>query len=109
MRVLVIVPARGGSKGLPGKNVREVGGISLVGRAVRAAQAALRDLAGEARILLDTDSEEIAAEGRRHEAWVPFLRPATLAADDTPSMDNLLFALDRVAAAGGSPEWVVVL
>jgi CMP-N-acetylneuraminic acid synthetase len=103
MRLLTVIPARGGSKGLPGKNVMTVGGVSLVGRAVLAAKEALRTFATEGslavtRILVDTDEETIAAEARRWGAEVPFLRPAELAGDVVPMIDNVLFAVARMAA-----------
>ena len=75
--VLAVVPARGGSKGIPKKNLREVGGVSLVGRA--------GDLARSLRWLdaavLSTDDPEIAEEGKRHGLDAPFLRPADLSGD----------------------------
>lgn len=81
--ILAVVPARGGSKGLPRKNLRTVGGVSLVGRAGRVASAC--DFI-DAR-LLSTDDAEIAAEGRRHGLDVPFLRPDELASDGASSKD----------------------
>lgn len=75
--VLAVVPARGGSKGIPRKNLQEVGGLSLVARAARVATS----LAWVDRAILSTDDPEIAEEGRRHGLDVPFLRPAELADD----------------------------
>lgn len=110
MSVLVVVPARGGSKGLPGKNLRSVGGVSLVGRAVRAGREFLaRPGVPPGAVLLDTDSEAIAAEGRRHGAEVPFLRPAELASDTASTNDSVLYAADRWAALGHSVDTVVLL
>lgn len=77
-KVLAVVPARGGSKGIPRKNLAEVGGLSLVARAARIARA----LDWVDRAVLSTDDAEIAAEGMRHGLEVPFMRPADLA-DDT--------------------------
>ena len=101
MSPVCIVPARGGSKGIPDKNLRAVGGISLVGRAVRAAREFLRrsGLTG-ARLVVDTDSEAIAAEGRAWGAEVPWLRPAGLARDTTSTVESTLALLDRLEAAG---------
>jgi CMP-N-acetylneuraminic acid synthetase len=93
---LVLIPARHGSKGVPGKNLREVAGISLVGRAVRAGRRFLAASGTQGMVLVDTDSETIADEGRRWGASVPFLRPAALAADATPMIDNVLAAMDRL-------------
>ncbi len=75
--VLAIVPARGGSKGVPGKNLRHVGGASLVARAAAVARAVPR--IGPA--VLSTDDPAIAAEGERAGLAVPFLRPAELSGD----------------------------
>jgi CMP-N,N'-diacetyllegionaminic acid synthase len=75
--VLAVVPARGGSKGVPGKNLREVGGASLVARAAVVARAVPR--IGPA--VLSTDDEASAAAGPRAGLEVPFLRPAELAGD----------------------------
>jgi CMP-N-acetylneuraminic acid synthetase len=106
--LLLLIPARANSKGLPGKNLASVAGVSLVGRAVLAARAFLRTqgLGARARILVDTDGEQIATEGRRWGADVPFLRPAELAADTTQTVDNVLHAwhrLDREA------QWLILL
>ncbi len=76
-RILGIVPARGGSKGIPRKNLARIGGRSLVGWAADTA----RSLAWLDRAELATDDPEIAEEGRAHGLDVPFLRPAELATD----------------------------
>ena len=107
---ICLIPARGGSKGLPDKNLRPVGGVSLVGRAVLAARefgrlAGLRDLP----ILVDTDSEAIAEEGRRWGALVPFLRPPELAGDTVPTADSTLAALQRLESAGSAVGDVILL
>lgn len=99
MKILVVVPARGGSKGLPGKNLLPVGGVSMTGRAVRVGLAALRASGGEGRVLVDTDDAAIAEEGRRHGGEAPFLRPAELAGDAVPMADNVLHALSRLGDA----------
>src|ERR1700730_16936294 len=72
-----VIPARGGSKGLPGKNLRKLGALSLLGQAI----ASARESALLARFIVSTDSEEIAAEAERQGLPVPFLRPAELAID----------------------------
>ncbi len=81
--VLVVVPARGGSKGIPGKNLAKLGGLSLVGHAARSALA----LAWADRVVLSTDDPAIAAEGRAHGLDVPFPRPAELATDTAAAID----------------------
>ena len=83
LKVLAVVPARGGSKGIPRKNLREVGGRSLIGHAaVVAASLSWLD-----QRVLSTDDEEIATEGRRWGLENPFLRPAALASDGANSID----------------------
>jgi CMP-N-acetylneuraminic acid synthetase len=77
LNILAVVPARGGSKGVPRKNLAEVGGLSLVARAARVALA----LPWLDHAVLSTDDPEIAEEGRRHGLAVPFMRPAELAGD----------------------------
>jgi N-acetylneuraminate synthase/N,N'-diacetyllegionaminate synthase len=110
MRVLVVIPARGGSKGLPGKNLRTVAGISLVGRAVRAAQEFIRTSAlPESRIMVDTDSPEIAHEAAAWGIDVPFLREAELAGDETSTVDSTLGLLDHLAAIGERYDALLLL
>lgn len=79
MRTVGLVCARSGSKGVPSKNLRPLGGESLLARAIRQA----RSLGTLHRLLVSTDSEEIAAVARDAGAEVPFLRPADLARDDS--------------------------
>lgn len=105
MNVLVVIPARGGSKGLPGKNLKPVGGIPLVGRAARIGRAFLRRAGLAGRVLIDTDSAEIAAVATAWGAEAPFLRPAALGADATPMTDNVLHAVDRI----GGVDAIVLL
>lgn len=88
MKTLGIIPARGGSKGLPRKNLRILGGKPLIAHTIEAALASHLD-----RVILSTDDEEIAEVGRQWGVEVPFTRPAELAADDTPSLAVLLHAL----------------
>lgn len=104
--LLVIVPARGGSKRLPGKNLRALGGKSLLARTAEAISEAGLD----APVLLSTDDDAIAAEGERLGWRVPFRRPARLADDKATTFDVVLHALDHVAAEkDGDPERVMVL
>lgn len=104
MKAVAIVTARGGSKGVPGKNLRPVGGVSLVGRAIQAATGA----GCFDRIVLTTDSPEIAAEGARHGALC-LDRPARLADDGAKSIDAVLDALDQLGACGESFDLCVLL
>ena len=88
-RVLGLITARGGSKGIPGKNLRLVAGRPLIAWTLEAARASRR----LDRIVLSTDDPEIAEVGRQVGAEVPFLRPAKLANDRSPVIDASLHAL----------------
>ncbi len=101
-RVLALVTARGGSKGLPRKNLMTVGGVSLVARAVHAARASRT----VDRVLISSDDAEIIAAAVAAGADAPFLRPAQLARDDTPSLSVVRHALEMAA---GDAEWLVLL
>lgn len=94
---IAFVFARGGSKGLVDKNLRELGGITLIGRAVDAALAA----ASVDRVVVSTDSPAIAAVARDHGAEVPWLRPRELASDTCPERLAWRHACDRVEAVSG--------
>ncbi len=97
-RVLALIPARGGSKGLPGKNIRTLAGLPLIAHSI----AAARILPAVSRCVVSTDSEEIAEVARAHGGDVPFIRPAALAEDDTPMAPVLRHALETVEEQEGS-------
>lgn len=102
--VVAIVPARAGSKGITGKNLRTVAGRTLVRRAVEAARAAgTIDV-----VVVSTDGDAIAAEAERAGAVV-VRRPADLAGDEASSESAVLHVLDDLAARGAEPEVVVFL
>jgi len=104
MHYLGVIPARGGSKGIPRKNLAPVGGVSLVGRAIRSG----RDAARLSHLLVSTDDQEIADEAARHDLPAPFLRPAALAADDTPTHPVLRHAVDWYEGETGTTVEAVV-
>jgi N-acetylneuraminate synthase len=110
MSPVCLIPARGGSKGLPDKNLRPVGGMSLVGRAVVCGREFAR-LAGlsRLRVLVDTDSPTIAEEARRWGGEVPFLRPAELAGDTVSTAASTLAALERLERGGAEVNDVILL
>jgi len=83
LKVLAVVPARGGSKSIPRKNLRQVSGQSLLARAAQAARA----LPWIDRAVLSTDDEEIRLEGLRYGLEVPFMRPDYLAGDLSTSAE----------------------
>jgi CMP-N,N'-diacetyllegionaminic acid synthase len=101
MRALGVIPARGGSKAVPGKNLRLLGGEPLLVHTIRAAQGA--DLLD--RFVVSTDSDEIATAARSAGAEV-VMRPPELAADASPTEDALIHALQALDV---SPEYVVTL
>lgn len=104
-RVLALVPARGGSKRLPGKNLRDLGGKPLIAWSVMAAlQAPQVDVA-----VVSTDSPAIRDAGIAAGAQAPFLRPAVLARDQTSSEDTALHALDFMEREAGHAYDVLVL
>ena len=92
MRVLGLIPARGGSKGVPRKNVRLLAGRPLLAYTVESALRAQR----LARLVLSTDDAEIAATGANLGLDVPFLRPPELATDEAPMLSVLQHALEAV-------------
>ena len=102
---LAIVPARGGSKGVADKNLRLLAGRTLLDYAAGAA----RESQVVDRIVLSTDSEEIAAAGREAGLDVPFMRPAALAQDDTAMLPVIVHALEELARTGWTPEYVLLL
>ena len=102
-RVAAIIPARGGSKGVPRKNLRRVGGIPLVVRAIRAARAA-----GIPLIVVSTDDDEIATVSAAAGARV-VRRPAKLSGDTASSESAILHALDELDAAGEGVDVVAFL
>jgi CMP-N,N'-diacetyllegionaminic acid synthase len=103
--VLGVVPARGGSKGIPDKNLRPLAGRPLLAYVRDAAQVSgVVD-----RLVLSTDSEEIAELGRRLGLDVPFLRPAELARDDSPMQPVVEHAVVEVERGGWRPDVVLVL
>lgn len=104
--VLAVIPARGGSKSVPRKNVRPLGGLPLLAYSIEAGlNARLVD-----RVLVSTDDDDIAEIARRYGANAPFLRPAELSGDLTPDWPVFVHALDWLARhKSWTPEIVVQL
>ncbi len=100
-RVLAVIPARGGSKEVPGKNIRDAGGKPLIAWTIEAARASTRI----DRAVFSSDDAEIIRVARQHGADVPFVREARLADDRAPMQDVVLDALARCPGY----EWVVLL
>lgn len=104
-RVLGLIPARAGSKGVPRKNVRHIGGLPLIAHSINAGRSAnCID-----SIVVSTDDEEIAGIARECGARVPFLRPAELATDESPTEQVIDHALRTLAANGERYDDVVLL
>jgi CMP-N-acetylneuraminic acid synthetase len=105
--VLAIIPARGGSKGVPHKNIRPVCGKPLIAYTIETALAA-RHLFH--RIIVSTDDDEIAAVARNYGAEVPFMRPAELAVDEAPMAPVLQHAVRFVEQQDDIRlDWVYLL
>lgn len=105
MRTLAIIPARGGSKRLPGKNIKPFGGVPLIGWSIRFAAA----YPGFDHVVVSTDSAEIAAVSRAEGIEVPRLRPAHLASDTAATIDVVLDVIDAEAANGRQFDAVALL
>ena len=104
MKAVAFIFARGGSKGLPGKNIRPLGGKPLIAWSIEHAIAVKRI----ERVIVSTDSEEIAAVAREHGAEVPFIRPAELARDDSPEWLAWRHALNYLCETTGILPEVMV-
>lgn len=105
MKILFIIPARGGSKGIPGKNFKPMGGIPLINRSIDIA----RKFAEDKDICVTTDSDEIIKVVEQHGMKVPFKRPDYLATDTASSHDVLIQALDFYREKGIEYDWMVLL
>ena len=105
MRVLGIVPARGGSKGVPRKNIASLRDKPLLAYTAEAALGARR----LSRVILSTDDEEIADVGRRWGLDVPFVRPPELALDETPMAPVLQHAISELARSGETYDAIFTL
>jgi len=98
---VAIIPARSGSKRIPGKNIRPFAGKPMIAHAIaKAVESGMFS-----RIIVSTDSEEIAATARSYGADVPFMRPASLACDHTPTAPVLLHALEWLEEHAALPRY----
>lgn len=105
MKIVAVIPARGGSKGVPGKNIKLLGGKPLLNyTAELALSSKLID-----QVILSTDSEEIASVGRSAGIEVPFIRPSHLAEDATPTLPVIQHALDFLLKRGDQVDAVCLL
>ncbi|MDD5168739.1 MAG: acylneuraminate cytidylyltransferase family protein [Syntrophales bacterium] len=103
--VLCVIPARGGSKGVPRKNIKHLAGKPLIAYSIeQAMQSSYID-----RVIVSTEDEEIAAIAKKYGAEVPFLRPVELAGDDISTIDVLLHAMDWIEKQGKYPFDILTL
>ena len=105
MRILALIPARGGSKRLPGKNIRPLGGKPLISWSIDVA----KDSADICDILVSTDDPAIAEVSCAAGALVPWLRPTELASDTASSVDVALHALDWYEEQRGAVDGLLLL
>ncbi|WP_445749695.1 acylneuraminate cytidylyltransferase family protein [Polaribacter sp.] len=105
MKPLVIIPARGGSKGVPRKNIKLLNGIPLIHYTIKAAQQIFdNDI-----ICVSTDDEEIKQVAEQTNIIVPFLRPKELASDTAGSYEVLLHAIEHYAKNGYEADTLILL
>ena len=102
---LAVIPARGGSKGLPGKNIKKLNGEPLINYTIKAA----REVFPDDQIIVSTDDEEIKRTAENTGLKVPFLRPAELATDNAGTQEVLLHSLKFAENRGLNPEVIVLL
>jgi len=105
VRLLAIIPARGCSKGIPGKNLVEINGRSLVARALDTAKSSTT----VTDIIVSTDDNAIAAECEKNGMNVPFIRPANLASDNAGMVDVILHSMDMFEKDNNVSSYVVVV
>jgi CMP-N,N'-diacetyllegionaminic acid synthase len=104
-RILAVIPARGGSRGLPGKNIRPFVGLPLIEHSIRFAKLC----PALSRCVVSTDSDEIAAVARSAGAEIPFLRPAEIAQAETPMWPVLRHALAECERVDGPYDLLCLL
>ena len=105
--MLTIIPARGGSKGLTGKNLKILCGFPLIYYTIKAALKS----SGISRVIVSTEDEEIARVAKQFGAEVPFMRPASLATDDSLAIDTYKYTVDKLIIDEGVDivEYMVLL
>jgi CMP-N-acetylneuraminic acid synthetase len=105
MNILAIIPARAGSKGVPNKNARMLGGKPLIAYSIEQALKSkfIQD------IVVSTDSEEIAEIAREFGAAVPFIRPAHLSSDTAKSIDVVIHAVEFLKGQGKNYDGIILL
>ncbi|PXA05561.1 pseudaminic acid cytidylyltransferase [Coraliomargarita sinensis] len=102
---LAIIPARGASKRIPRKNIRNFSGRPMIAWSIEAA----REAGCFERIIVSTDDREIAEVAESYGAEVPFIRPADLSDDHTPTIPVIRHAIDQLEAEGCRPDYICCL
>lgn len=105
MNIYCVIPVRGGSKGIPGKNKRPIAGSPLVSWSIRQALAVLPGT----HVLVSTDDPELANIALAEGATVPFIRPAHLAQDESPTEPTILHAIEFLESQGQHPDAIMLL
>ncbi|MFA5339649.1 MAG: acylneuraminate cytidylyltransferase family protein [Candidatus Omnitrophota bacterium] len=104
-KILALIPARGGSKGLPGKNIKMLSGKPLIAWSIEQALAS-RYID---KVVVSTELEEIASVARKYGAEVPFMRPKDLAASSAIIVDVLIHALNSLERKGRKFDFIMLL
>ena len=105
-KILAIIPARGGSKGVPRKNIKEICGKPLISYTIEAAKRSKYI----DRVIVSTDDIEIETVSKNYGAEVPFLRPNELAGDNSPTIDCVIDVIERLKIDEGYfPDYIALL
>ena len=104
-KILALIPARGGSKGIPGKNIKDLAGKPLIAHTIEAA----KNCSYISKVVVSTDSQEIADVAKKYGAEIPCLRPAELASDTAKTMDAVLHMIETLKEAGEKYDYLVLL
>ena len=110
-KVLIFIPARGGSKSIPKKNIIDLNGYPLIYYVIKQAKNFLTKMTSlHSRIIISTDDVSIMNVVKQYDIEVPFLRPKELATDNSPTIDALLFTLNRLNELEGySPDIIILM
>ena len=103
--ILVIIPARGGSKGIPGKNLKKLGGKPLIAYPIELAKS-IKEIN---KVVVSTDSKKIAGVAKKYGAEVPFIRPANLAKDNVPTLPVLQHCVSFLEKRGYKADLIILL
>jgi N-acylneuraminate cytidylyltransferase len=103
--ILVLIPARSGSKGLPGKNIKKLHGKPLIHYTIDAA----KEIFEKSQVIVTTDDADIAKISGLNGATIPFLRPKELAQDDSSTRDVILHCVQHLANKDKKPSYIVLL